>query len=67
MTVSACVVCGCPVEDGLCRHHVDGYTGDRWADTNRILCDWLHRGIEPTRLTAEQRADEWAPLDSGVC
>jgi hypothetical protein len=51
-----CPACGCIVgEGGICRHHVDGYTGDAWAESNRILCDLLHRGKAPARLDAGER------------
>jgi hypothetical protein len=59
--MSLCSVCGSELSDRsyLCRHHHLGGE-DRWAEGNRILCDLLHRGKEPTRLPKEQREDEVA-------
>jgi len=52
----------------MCVHHVDSYAGD-WAMGNRIMCDFLHRGIvspPPDRraatltiLTRFEPAREW--------
>jgi len=30
----------------MCAHHVASY-GDDWAMGNRIMCDFLHRGVSP--------------------
>lgn len=47
--MSLCVHCGLPTSGAreLCAHHDAGY-GEDWADGNRIMCDFLHRGIVPT-------------------
>jgi hypothetical protein len=29
-----------------------------WAAENRIMCDFIHRGIVPPRLPAAERADD---------
>ncbi len=44
--MSRCVLCGCPTfgHDALCEHHAGGHADD-WATGNRIICDFLHRGI----------------------
>jgi hypothetical protein len=44
--MSLCVVCRSPCPDGsaLCPHH-HWTPDDRWAVGNRIVCDFLHRGI----------------------
>jgi hypothetical protein len=44
--VSLCAQCGQPTFDsgGLCTYHNSGH-GDDWAEGNRIMCDFLHRGI----------------------
>jgi hypothetical protein len=46
----------------LCMHHDQREPG--WAQTNRIMCDLLHRHIAPPRLRAADR-DElvhgWMP------
>jgi hypothetical protein len=47
----------------LCRHHVPRM--DNWAETNRIMCDFLHRRKVPSRLALEVRGDEfWAHADA---
>jgi hypothetical protein len=43
----------------LCPHHHGVYEDD-WAVTNRIMCDFLHRGKIPGRLTRQERADEFS-------
>ncbi len=48
-----CALCGHPTfgADGLCAYHSTSH-GDDWALGNRIMCDFLHRGIvtpPPTR------------------
>jgi len=44
--MSLCASCGQPVGDGgdLCGYHALGDGGD-WATGNRIMCDFIHRGI----------------------
>lgn len=44
--MSLCVHCGQPTlgPDDFCAHHTSGH-GDDWATGNRIMCDFLHRGI----------------------
>ena len=41
-----CIQCGYPTSgpDDMCAHHVAAF-GDDWAVGNRIVCDFLHRGI----------------------
>jgi hypothetical protein len=59
IVMSPCSVCGQRVvgNAGLCAHH-DAVSTDSWALGNRILCDFLHRGIAPARLPASERIDE---------
>jgi len=54
----ACVMCGLEAsEDGvLCAHHLFGIP-DEWAASNRIMCDFVHRGVVPRRLSREERDD----------
>lgn len=44
--MSLCAYCGQPTlgSDPLCTHHVSGH-GDDWAIGNRIMCDFVHRGV----------------------
>jgi len=46
--MSLCVCCAQPVGDGgdFCGYHTLGDSGD-WATGNRIVCDFIHRGIVP--------------------
>jgi hypothetical protein len=45
-TMSLCALCGGPSygADALCLHHLHAGTDD-WATGNRIICDFIHRGI----------------------
>jgi hypothetical protein len=44
-TVSRCAYCGDEtIGSGLCPHHNLG-SGDDWARGNRIMCNFIHRGI----------------------
>ena len=43
--MSRCAYCGdVTIGSGLCPHHGAGYA-DGWARENRIMCDFIHRGI----------------------
>ena len=44
--VSVCVLCGYPTgsPEDMCAHHVASYADD-WAMGNRLMCDFLHRGV----------------------
>jgi len=44
--MSLCIQCGYPTSgpDDMCAHHVAS-DADDWAMGNRIMCDFLHRGI----------------------
>lgn len=51
-----CAQCGLnDVHSELCVHHISGE--ESWGRGNKIICDLLHRGIVPTRLSVEQRQD----------
>lgn len=59
--MTLCAACGLGTTAGeLCpRHHI--VYGDDWAAANRLLCDFLHRGKVPPRLSATDREDDfWA-------
>ena len=44
-TTGRCACCAAVIGDaGLCSHHGVGY-GDDWARENRVMCDFIHRGI----------------------
>jgi hypothetical protein len=30
----------------ICSHHMGGH-GDGWGTANRLMCDFLHRGVVP--------------------
>jgi hypothetical protein len=44
--MNPCAYCGDPIDDssGICRFH-SILQGDNWASANRIMCDFIHRGI----------------------
>jgi hypothetical protein len=44
--MSLCTLCGHPTfgADALCAYH-SSTNGDDWATGNRIMCDFLHRGV----------------------
>ena len=58
--MSLCVSCGVMNPDGVevCPHHHNVY-GDDWAASNRVWCDFFHRGIVPKRLTVAERDDDF--------
>jgi hypothetical protein len=58
--VSLCALCGISLTGdlALCPHHHGGEDQEHWADGNRIMCDFLHRGLIPPRLTPQDRGDE---------
>ena len=57
----ACAMCGQElVSDALCAYH-QAASADGWAAVNRIMCDFVHRGIVPIRLNAAERADDQVP------
>ena len=51
--MSLCAHCGQPTLADVCEYHSAGYGGD-WATGNRVMCDFVHRGIvspTPPELT----------------
>jgi hypothetical protein len=61
--MSLCVQCAQPTlgSSEFCAHHITGHTDD-WATGNRLMCDFLHRGIVPA--TPHGIADPFTePLD----
>lgn len=50
-----CASCGCEGQNELCNHHVISGAHDQWAETNRIMCAWIHRGRIPKRLSQRDR------------
>jgi len=55
--MSLCVVCAQPTlgDIDVCVFHLYGQ-GDDWASGNRIMCDFLHRGM--LRPASSERADD---------
>ena len=53
--MSLCIVCGQsnPDRESFCSFHITAE--EDWATANRIMCDFVHRAIEPRRLPACQR------------
>ena len=62
--MSRCVNCGETVIEGrsLCPYHVMG-NGDDWATANRIMCDFVHRGII---VVSRPSAPAGQPIDAFV-
>jgi hypothetical protein len=59
IVVSPCPLCGQQLAGNatLCARHA-GLAAESWAASNRIMCDFFHRGIAPPRVdTAERIAD----------
>jgi hypothetical protein len=55
-TLDACSYCGVPLTGtGLCAYHHHHPDDSQWATANRIMCDFIHRGIEPSRLSEPDR------------
>lgn len=54
--MSICLVCGATVPPGtaVCPGH-EAMFDHAWSESNRIICDFLHRGKEPPRLPAAER------------
>ena len=54
--LSLCVFCGQPLlgSDDVCAYHLHGQ-GDDWATGNRLMCDFLHRGVVPS--SPSERSD----------
>lgn len=54
-----CPVCvGVLYADGeMCSHHLNLYAFG-WSASNKLMCDLLHRGIAPPRLSAVDRTDD---------
>jgi hypothetical protein len=63
--MSVCALCGHPTfgADGLCAYHSSSH-GDEWAIGNRIMCDFLHRGIVVPVPRAPARRSLEVMLDS---
>ncbi len=64
--MNLCAYCGLPTSraDVLCTHHTSVF-GDDWATGNRMMCDFIHRGImTPAPVRADERDAafmvEWA-------
>jgi hypothetical protein len=56
--MSLCALCGNDTHtaDSLCAYHNPG-TDDDWAHSNRIMCDFLHRGVVPPTPAVATDAD----------
>ena len=51
--MSLCALCGQPTlgAEGICLFHFFRAADDDWATANRLMCDFLHRGIVPPALS----------------
>ena len=52
--MSLCVLCGLQLagDSALCAHHDYGAVNG-WAVVNRLMCNFLHRGIVPSGPSAD--------------
>lgn len=63
--LSLCASCGLQIrsDTALCPHHHCVF-GDDWATANRMMCDFFHRGIVPSRLPKKDQSDDfWSHID----
>ncbi|MBI3627570.1 MAG: hypothetical protein HY220_02380 [Candidatus Sungbacteria bacterium] len=44
-------------EEALCPYHHSGL-GANWAEGNRLMCDFIHRGRIPARLPKDLRSED---------
>lgn len=62
--MSLCASCGTQIISGdraLCAHHDGVYDSTKWADRNRVWCDYFHRRVPIPRLAAiDREEDVWA-------
>jgi hypothetical protein len=56
--MARCASCGIALSEAmpLCPHHHARDNG--WAETNRIMCDFVHRGVVPPRLRTAERDED---------
>ena len=56
--MSLCSLCGLTFagDSGLCSHHPTDRPQD-WGLVNRIMCDFFHRGVEPTQLEPPKQCE----------
>jgi hypothetical protein len=61
--MALCAICGVTTISGeeLCPYHPSSTTPEDWAASNRVLCDFIHRGVEPQRLALADRDDDFWP------
>lgn len=57
--MSLCAYCGAATIDpgALCPHHHTSAHADDWATGNRIMCDFVHRGIVPPGPSQRARSE----------
>jgi hypothetical protein len=63
-----CPACGLALyHTGICAHHTGDYDRAPWAESNRRLCDYIHRGVPLKRLSLADRFDlGQSPVDMEV-
>jgi hypothetical protein len=68
MDMSICASCGLQLagDSALCPHHHCVF-GDDWAEGNRLMCDFFHRGKVPPRLAGDEQEDDlWPQFDEAT-
>lgn len=69
--MSVCPICGSTPDFGAesCGYHTMTTSEKDWAIGNKVMCDWIHRGIELKRLSKPDRdeiSDQISPPDAGT-
>jgi hypothetical protein len=56
--MSLCVLCGIETNtaEALCAYHPGGTDAD-WAHSNRVMCDFVHRGVVPAATAVAMAID----------
>ena len=65
--MALCVTCAQPTltDQEVCAYHLFNQ-GDDWATSNRIMCDFLHRGIVPPVSCELEAFDDAVVLEEAV-
>jgi hypothetical protein len=65
--MSLCAKCGGPTfgPEELCAYHHDD--GESWATGNRIMCDFIHRGVVASRPRGRSWPLTMAEEIEGAC
>ena len=61
--MTLCALCAIPLTEdlGLCPHHHCSQDQDHWAEGNRIMCDFVHRGRIPPPPASRACVEDLVP------